>query len=87
MHIAGNDLRVGNLLRQRCAWCGAVLVDYDLERIAVPDGQDPTPATWPIGGLVLVDGNMTTVVAVAEHMDGTQLPSNACGVLDPAVTA
>ena len=39
VHIAGNDVQVGSRLRQRCAWCGAVLVDYDLANIAVPVGQ------------------------------------------------
>lgn len=89
VHIAGNDLRVNNLLRQRCAWCGAVLVDYDLDRLMVPTDQIPAdgdfrPATWPVGDLVEVDGNATWVVP---HEDGAQLPANACGRIDAAVTA
>jgi hypothetical protein len=83
IHIVGNDVRVNHLLRQRCAWCGAVLVDYDLTRVAVPFGQDPTPATWPIGGLVEIDGNASWVV---DHDDRQPLPPNACTNLDASVT-
>lgn len=84
IHIAGPDIQVGAQLRQRCAWCGAVLLDYALDRIAVPAGQDPRPGTWPAGELVAVDGNASYVVA---HEDGQQLPDGACGKLDPAATA
>jgi hypothetical protein len=84
IHIAGPDIQVGSQLRQRCAWCGAVLIDQDLERVAVPVGQDPRPATWPAGELIAVDGNLSYVV---EHEDGARLPDGACGQLDPAVTA
>jgi hypothetical protein len=75
VHIAGVDVTVGTMLRQRCAWCGAILIDIRLDRIQVPIGQDPRPATWPIGALVLVDQNLSTVV---EHEDGAALPLNAC---------
>lgn len=78
VHIAGPDIRIGEHLRQRCAWCGTVLVDYDLTRIAVPIGQDPTPGTWPVGGLVEVDGGVSWTVA---HQDGQPLPPNACDQL------
>lgn len=84
IHIAGNDVQVGTQLRQRCAWCGAILVDYDLVRVAVPIGQDPRPATWPVGALVEVDGNASWVV---EHEDGATIPAGACANLDHEVTA
>lgn len=80
VHIVGTRVQIGELLRQRCAWCGAVLIDYDLAGIAVPLGQDPTPATWVEGSLVLIDGNMSVAI------DGVDLPPNACGMLDPAAT-
>lgn len=83
VHIAAGAIEVGPLLRQRCAWCGAVLIDYDLARIAVPVGQDPRPATWPPGELVAVDGCASWVV---EHVDGDQLPAAACAQIDPEVT-
>lgn len=84
IHIAGVHVQVGPLLRQRCAWCGALLLDYDLERIAVPEGQDPTPATWPHGDLILVDGGVSANIP---HQDGQPLPDGACAKLDPAVTS
>ncbi|GLZ36239.1 hypothetical protein Lesp02_84260 [Lentzea sp. NBRC 105346] len=75
VHIAGLDVEIGTLLRQRCAWCGEILADYDLRNVAAPIGQDPRPATWPVGGLVAVDGNLKTAV---EHHAGDPLPANAC---------
>lgn len=87
VHIAGMYVRINNLLRQRCGWCGAVLLDYDLERTAIPEGQETHPetvvATWPVGELVGIDGGMSYTVA---HVDGEPLPDGACGRLDPEVT-
>ncbi len=83
IHIAGNDVQVNVQLRQRCAWCGALLIDYALDRIAVPTGTDPRPATWPPGELVAIDGGLSYVV---DHEDGQPLPDGSCGKLDPEVT-
>ncbi len=83
IHIAGPDIQVGARLRQRCAWCGATLIDYDLDRIAVPEGQDPRPATWPPGDLVAVDGPVSYAV---DHEDGHQLPPDTCAAIDVEVT-
>jgi len=82
-HIAGLDVQVGRFLRQRCAWCGAVLSDYDLALVAVLEGQNPRPAMWTVGALVAIDGAAAWVV---EHEDGAELPADACAQLDPAVT-
>lgn len=84
IHIVGPHITIGPYLRQRCAWCGATLLDYNLDRIAVPVGQDPRPATWPVGGLLGVEGVASWVV---EHEDGALLPEGCCALLDPAVTA
>lgn len=83
VHIAGNWVEVGPFLRQRCAWCGATLLDYNLNLIAVPIGQDPRPATWPAGELIAVDGHANYTV---DHKDGDPLPAGACARLDPEVT-
>lgn len=83
IHIAGEPIQIGTHLRQRCGWCGATLLDYALDRIGVPAGQDPRPGTWTTGALVAVDGNASYVV---NHTDGDQLPAEACGTLDPEVT-
>jgi len=34
VHIAGAVVQVGPLVRQRCSWCGAVLLDDDLRGMA-----------------------------------------------------
>lgn len=77
VHIAGNDITLsGRYLRQRCAWCDAVLIDLDLTRVAyviVPGEPDPKPATWPIGVLVAVDGGVSWTV------DEERLPDTFCG--------
>lgn len=83
VHIAGAQVQVGSRLRQRCSWCGATLCDYDLERVAVPEGQDPRPGMWETGALVEVDGNASWVL---EHKDGDEIPDSACARLDDAVT-
>jgi hypothetical protein len=84
IHIAGVHVQINGQLRQRCAWCGAVLIDYDLANVAVPVGQeDSSPGTWPVGELVLIDGNMSAIVAYDHN---TPLPDGACGKLDPEIT-
>lgn len=91
VHIAGVDVQVGSRLRQRCSWCGATLVDYDLTRLSRPlepgeDADNPEPwkpATWPVGELVLVHGHYSHTVP---HEDGAQLPENACASMDHEVT-
>ena len=83
VHIAGLDVQVNGRQRQRCAWCGALLLDYDLANIAVPVGQEGPPALWQFGTLVMVDGNLSVLV---EYAEGQPLPEGACGRLDPEVT-
>jgi ribosomal protein L24E len=72
-HIAGQHVTIDDhYLRQRCAWCGVVLLDYDLHRVAVPVGQEGPPATWPGGALVTVAGGASWIP------EGEQLPDDAC---------
>jgi hypothetical protein len=82
-HVAGLVVNIGPHMRQRCAWCGATLLDYHLDRMAVPAGQDPTPATWQVGALVTVDGPASYL---AEDQGDDKLPEDACARLDDAVT-
>lgn len=80
-------MQVGCRLRQRCAWCGAVLADYDLTRLAVfpapPPGQEVRPAMWGVQDLIRVDGNAYMVV---DHEEGADLPADACARIDDEVT-
>lgn len=77
-HVAAQTITIdGRYLRQLCAWCGEVLIDYDLANVAMvvtPDDPNPTPATWPTGNLVRVDGNVSTTLDENE-----QLPDDFCG--------
>lgn len=83
LHVAGLDVCINQRLRQRCAWCGALLLDYDLANVAVPVGQEGAPGIWPFGKLVLVDGGMSVLVEIEE---GGELPEGSCGRIDPEVT-
>lgn len=83
VHIAGIAVQVGAQLRQRCSWCGALMLDYDLERLAVPVAQEGPVATWAVGDLVATSGGASWTVP---HDDGDRLPAESCARLDPAVT-
>lgn len=83
LHIAGLDAQVGSRLRQRCAWCGALLIDYELSGLAVPVGQEGRVGVWPFGKLVLLDGALSVLV---EYDAVSPLPDGACAKLDPEVT-
>lgn len=80
IHIAGFPVRVGNDFRQRCAWCGVVLIEYDYTRIAWTLPADGSPGEPPggveIGLLFAVDGNCSYIV---QHEDGAKLPREWCG--------
>lgn len=101
VHIIGQDVQVGPLRRQRCAWCGQLLADDDLSRMAWqlnPDGTDPgPPGMWPVGELLAVTGDAGSFRAMRtvpleewpdseEHPGRKRLPDNCCAMLDPAVT-
>lgn len=72
-HIAAPHITINDrYLRQRCGWCGDVLVEYDLARTAVPTGTPPLPATWETGALVTVDGHASWTT------EADRLPDDAC---------
>lgn len=94
VHIAGHPVQVGSHLRQRCAWCGAVILDQDLARTAVQlpeDGSDPPPyPTWGTGELIETHGLDHSAVSatwVVDHEDGQPVPDGCCAKLGPEVTA
>jgi hypothetical protein len=84
VHIAGTQVKVGCRVRQRCAWCGAVLDDVDLHAVAVPVDQ---PAggfpEWRPGSLVAIDDGVRWIV---NHKDGDDVPDGCCVSIDPEVT-
>lgn len=83
-HIAGAQLHLfGRYLRQRCDWCGVIIIEYDLARVMVPEGQEGTPAMWPVGALIRVDGHMSAEVEAVEDEPGVfRLPMDSCA-FDP----
>lgn len=85
-HIAGHVIEIGPNLRQRCAWCGAVLLDYDLTKLMYQEStppEDRKPATWPPGDIIRRTGPVSETV---EHEPGDPVPEDCCARLDPAVT-
>lgn len=84
VHLASFPVRFDNQLRQRCAWCGAVLVDVDLSLVMVPVDQagDPYP-TWRDSAMVAVDGNASWEFP---DEDPGQVPAASCMRIDPTVT-
>lgn len=88
-HIAAQDITIGGTrLRQRCAWCGATIIDLDLTRVAVQvePGEEPRPpATWEPGRLVRVDVGNPKITTVLDETD--TLPDDACGRIDDEITS
>jgi hypothetical protein len=84
VHIAGACVYLfGRYIRQRCEWCGIILVEYDLQRVAVPIGQPGEPAHWEPGSLVRVDGALSASIEDVPRIDGdVQLPMDSCA-FDP----
>jgi hypothetical protein len=79
VHIAGLALRVGNVARQRCAWCGVVLLEHDLENTfsMSSDGKPAEPGFWEQNRLVEIDGNAQWV---RPEPEGSKLPVNCCAI-------
>lgn len=77
VHVAGLDVEMmGRYLRQRCSWCGALLIDEDYTRLAMP-GEWRKPGTFPVGRLVRVtEGNPRAMTV----LDDERLPDDACFV-------
>jgi len=79
-HIAGIDVEVqGRFLRQRCSWCGEILIDEDYAMTAMP-GEWKKPGHFEVGRLVRVHaGNPKH----QEVLDEVTLPDDACAVVGP----
>jgi hypothetical protein len=86
VHLAAPHVIIdGRYLRQRCLWCGAILIDYDLSRLAyqttTPEEQRQ-PATWAPGTNI----GMTSGGHSFDMGRPDRLPERSCAYLDPAVT-
>lgn len=82
VHIPAPPVTVSGRRRQLCAWCGHVLDDLVLSRVAVEAG-DPVVPVWPAGQLVRFDGAVTAVVP---YVDRDPLPDDCCALRRPETT-
>src|SRR5690606_35565942 len=90
IHIVGSLIRVGNLVRQRCGWCGLLLHDVDVRTVAVhPAPEDPEELRRALMGgfepltLLRVEGTNPVSFDRVEHKDGEHLPAGWCGDTGP----
>lgn len=66
VHVAGISLTMeGVRVIQRCALCGFKLIDTDLRKVAIPEGQEAKVPAFAPYDLVEVEGNRMSVI-VAE---------------------
>lgn len=83
-HLAGDvitfNAEEGQVMRQRCSWCGATLLDVNLSRIAVPEGQDPTYPHWKVGAFVEAHApdNQGGMWAESSWAHPDPVPANSC---------
>ena len=80
VHITGMAVALGPFRRQRCAWCGEVLFDYDLRNTMVSPNADGSPGEepmpWKMADLVAHDGPAWFVVPMPP--DDEPLPADSC---------
>lgn len=85
-HITAQELVVdGRRMRQRCAWCGAVIVDYDLALVSAPVGQ-PGPSCFAPGVFVQMFGTFPAVSQVVEDPHDGKYPKDSCMAIEDEVT-
>jgi hypothetical protein len=75
IHIVGNGVMVGTVSRQRCAWCGFLLMDDDWAAMATGPGSSAAPHWWPDGELIEVGDNWKSVI---QHPKSEPLPPACC---------
>jgi hypothetical protein len=92
-HLAGIDVTFENLIRQRCAWCGALIIDQDLTMIAVrTEDADFGFPVWGVGSFVEISDStfpkMYSSVEPELAQDGVsvKVPENACMRLPAELT-
>lgn len=108
IHVAGMSMTfgyggdVGNVRRQRCAWCGALMSEDALDRMAVaipdpkPEGWKPEPyPELKAGALYEVVGDLRNEpgealgfhgLAMVEPGEDGKVPPGTCFDLDLEVT-
>lgn len=86
VHLAGNQVRIGSYVIQRCLLCGTVLDEVRLDRMAVPDESHLGYPQLIVGGFYEVEGNRIGLVSISESSifeSDLDLPDNCCIRLSP----
>lgn len=89
LHLAGPVVVYDNVRRQRCVWCGALIDERPLERLArvLEPGEDPDnpepwePAVWE--GWVAVSGTSPRVLSSRPEPPDAKAPERSCMRLMP----
>lgn len=89
VHLAGNQVVIGNYAIQRCLLCGKVLGEYDASLMMgiCSDGSPPTIPRLVTGGFYEFSGNQTSLVAEPTspiYESDLDLPDNCCLRLEKA---
>jgi hypothetical protein len=86
VHIAGFEVQFAERIRQRCSWCGEVLIDQELALVTMHPWSEFT--VWPAGKQILHDGNLWTVLEDEPgDMPGTtNVDLRSCMRLPPELT-
>lgn len=79
IHFSGDVVTItdpeGIRRRQRCAWCGDLLIADDSALTAVPDGQTAERTMLPERRLVKIADGVTELL---EYEPGQPMPAGAC---------
>lgn len=75
-HITSNVITTdGRYMRQRCVWCGELIIDYDLSMM-MSTSTDPVKG-WECGIMISVEGENPKHYWKTE--DQEHLPDSFCG--------
>jgi len=93
-HLAGPQITYGSVVRQRCAWCGALIEERDLANMAVrvddsASGEVQQEEASRVGrsgweGWVEIAGTFPVVKSSVEEPGDGKPPANSCMKLLPA---
>lgn len=92
IHFPAQAMQFGSVVRQRCAWCGALIQERDLANIGMPEADrredrrgKPIEADevgwW--SGLVAVSGTNPVILSAVDDPPDGKAPDRSCMVLMP----
>jgi hypothetical protein len=79
-HYPSTALFYGTRVRQRCAWCGYLIIDQDLaltEVLLNEDGSTPEFPTWPMDKWIEVTGHNPKMTSTKDE-PFDEVPENGC---------